>query len=83
MLTSTFVNSGLNQVFFGDVTPVVGVNTHAFTQPYIWDGSSNLVVDICYTRNGTLTSEYYTSNPIMPYTNVGSNKCVYFNSDGT
>lgn len=83
VLSSTFDGTGLTQVFFGDVTPVVGVNTHTFSQPYIWDGTSNIIVDVCYTRTVSLASTYYTSNPVMPYTNVGSIKCVYFNSDGT
>ncbi len=83
VVTSTFDNSGLTQVFFGDVTPVVGINTHTLAQSYNWDGVSNLLVDVCYTRNGALSSEYFTSNPIMPFTTLGTNRCVYYNSDGT
>lgn len=81
VLNSTFDAAGLTQVFLGNVTPTVGVNTQVFSQPYIWDGISNIIVDICYTRTTSLVSSYYTSNPVMPYTNTGDNKCVYFSSD--
>ncbi|MDF2453371.1 MAG: hypothetical protein K0S26_2875 [Bacteroidota bacterium] len=83
VLNSTFEPTGFTQVFLGNVTPTVGVNTQTFSQPYIWDGTSNLIVDVCYTRTTSLASTYYTSNPVMPYTNVGSTKCVYFNSDSS
>lgn len=81
VLNSTFDAAGLTQVFLGNVTPTVGINTQVFSQPYIWDGASNIIVDICYTRTTSLASSYYTSNPVMPYTNTGDDKCVYFNSD--
>jgi gliding motility-associated-like protein len=83
VLNSTFDAAGLTQVFLGNVTPTVGVNTQVFSQPYIWDGTSNIIVDICYTRTTSLASSYYTSNPVMPYTNTGNTKCVYFSSDVT
>jgi gliding motility-associated-like protein len=78
-----FDNVGLTQVYFGNFTPVVGLNTHTLPQAYSWDGSSSILVDICYTRNLPLSSEYYTSNPITPYTNTGVTKTVYFSADGT
>jgi gliding motility-associated-like protein len=82
-LTTTLVNAGLNEVFLGDYTPVVGINTINFNQDYIWDGISNLLIDVCYTRTVSLASTYYTSNPIIPNTNVGAGKCAYFSSDVT
>ena len=30
--------------------PVVGWNTHTFSTPFVWDGTSNILVDICTTR---------------------------------
>lgn len=45
-----------------DYLPVVGVNTFVFDTPYFWDGSSNIIVEICggsslgiYTKNGRVT----------------------------
>ena len=55
-LTSGNFISGLTQVF-GPVnyTSVVGDNAFPFTTPFIWDGTSNLVVQIChdYTCTGS------------------------------
>lgn len=80
---SNFDNTGLIQVYFGNFTPVIGTNTHNLAQAYAWDGVSSLIVDVCYTRTVALSSTYYTSNPITPGTNIGSNRTVYFSSDGT
>ena len=77
-VTTSFDNTGLVQVFNSNYTPVVGINTHNFNQDYVWDGTSNLLVDICYN----LTS-IYTSNPIVPYTATPVARAVYFNSDVT
>ena len=45
-----------------DYLPVVGINTFVFDTPYFWDGSSNIIVEICggsslgiYTKNGRVT----------------------------
>jgi gliding motility-associated-like protein len=78
-----FDNVGLTQVYFGNFTPIVGLNTHNLPQAYSWDGSSSILIDICYTRNLPLASEYYTSNPVTPYTNTGVVKTVYYSADGT
>lgn len=76
VLTSAFDNAGLSQVYNGNLTPVVGWNTFNFNQAYEWDGVSNVIVDICYNLQ-----TYYTSNPVMPFTNVGAIRCVYYQSD--
>ena len=80
---STFDNTGLTQVYFGNFTPVVGSNTHTFPQAYSWDGVSSILIDVCYTRNLPLSSEYWTSNPITPYSNTTIVKTIYFSSDVT
>lgn len=67
-LNSSFDNTGLNQVYFSSsYMPANGVNTHNFNQAYVWDGVSNILIDICYDRipgnyvsNGS-TSAYYTT----------------------
>jgi hypothetical protein len=35
-----------------NITPAAGVNTHTFTTNFAWDGTSNLIVDLCFS-NGT------------------------------
>ncbi len=34
-----------------DYIPVVGTNTHVFNEPFVWDGVSNLVIEICFTND--------------------------------
>jgi hypothetical protein len=34
-------------------TPVVGVNTMNFTTPFNWDGTSNVVIEICHGNSGS------------------------------
>jgi len=82
VLTSSFDNNNLTQVYLNDYTPVVGANTHVFNQgAYVWDGTSSLLVDVCYTPTVALANTYYTSNPQVPYTSVGANRSLYYNSD--
>ncbi len=62
-------NAGLLTVFNPvNFTPTVtGWNTHVFNTPFVWDGSSNILVDVCWD-NGNLNwtvnaSVYNTTTP--------------------
>jgi hypothetical protein len=46
-LTPKFISSGF--------TPIVGSNVHNFSSPFFWDGTSNLVVDICFDNDAAGT----------------------------
>ncbi|RYD99279.1 MAG: T9SS type A sorting domain-containing protein [Sphingobacteriales bacterium] len=35
------------------ITPVVGINTLTFTTPFPWDGTSNIVIEICQGNSAT------------------------------
>lgn len=37
-------------------TPVVGVNNFAFSSPYNWDGTSNVIISISWSNNNTSNS---------------------------
>jgi hypothetical protein len=78
-VSTTFDNSGFTTVY-GPVTysPVVGWNTHSFPVPYEWDGTSNLLVDVCYTLDVTPP---YSNNPVMSATTLTYNAVVYYRSD--
>ncbi len=53
VLTSTLLTPAFTNVLtLASYTPVVGDNTHAFTTPFAWDGTSNILVETC----GTVTS---------------------------
>ncbi|HNS12786.1 MAG TPA: GEVED domain-containing protein, partial [Bacteroidia bacterium] len=34
-------------------TPVVGLNTYNFTTPFTWNGTSNIVVSVCWSNNNS------------------------------
>ncbi len=49
--TTTTYTPGLTLVYQGNVTTALGNNTFVFNQsPFTWDGTSNLVVETCYTN---------------------------------
>lgn len=50
---STFVASGLTPVYSGAPTPVVGINTYTFSAPFLWDGISNIIVNLCWSNNNS------------------------------
>jgi len=46
-LSTTFEAGDYQTVFTqAEYMPVVGWNTHTFTTPFVWDGTSNILVDI-------------------------------------
>jgi hypothetical protein len=53
-LNATFDNAGFTTVF-GPLayTPVPGWNLHLFSTCFTWDGTSNLLIDICYTSGAS------------------------------
>jgi hypothetical protein len=65
VLTTTFLTSPMTTVFTAaSWTPVVGVNTHTFSTPFVWDGVSNIVINVCQlnlTGGGTTTIAVYTT----------------------
>jgi hypothetical protein len=54
--------------------------TIPFTAPFIWDGTSNIVVEFA-SCNGSAST--YTTNPIQTYTALPTNQALYIYSDGT
>ena len=50
---STFVSSGLTPVYSGAPTPVVGINTYTFSTPFFWNGTSNIIINVCWSNNNT------------------------------
>ena len=55
-LASSFESTGLSMVY-GPVSysPFVGLNTFAFTSSFTWNGTSNVVFEICYDNDPTNT----------------------------
>ena len=65
--------SGAATTVFGPVTlnaPTAGVNNIAFTSNFNWDGSSNIIVDICFENDAAAAGIFYTDNSIVAATTV-------------
>lgn len=79
-LTTTFDNTGYTEVFYiASFLPVVGWNTHTFDTPFTWDGSSNILIDICTT----LIPGNYTQNASVYFTPTTFNSCARYQSDSS
>ncbi len=51
------ISSGFTQVYQGSYTvTATGVQTFAFSSPFVWDGTSNVVIQICFDNEGTALS---------------------------
>jgi hypothetical protein len=62
----------------GEFTPLVGWNTHSFTTPFYWDGTSNLLINIC-----SYSSFGYTSNSVFNQTATTFPSTVFGAQDGS
>jgi hypothetical protein len=73
------LESGLSTVYTSaSETPVAGINTYTFNVPFVWDGVSNVIVQVCWGNNnsgGTNTSVKYNT------TAFASN--AYYRVDGS
>ena len=60
-LTTTFV-SGLNNVYSNPTLSfTAGYNTFVFAVPYNWDGTSNIVIEFCWSNNNSGNSSLSAS----------------------
>lgn len=71
---------------FGPVNlpaPAVGVNTHNFATPFTWDGTSNVIVDICFENDPLGTGTFWTGNAIVSANTVTGYTSVrgYYDDD--
>ena len=51
-----------------DYVPTIGTNVFVFSTPFFWNGTDNLVVEICNGRDVDATVTTWTSNVICPMT---------------
>ena len=76
-MTAGLDNSGGTNVYSaGSVTPTAGLNTYTFSTPFYWNGSSNIIVQFCWSNNnggGTSTT--------VKYDNAGFVCEAYFRAD--
>lgn len=51
-----------------DYQPVAGMNIFTLTTPFFWNGVDNLVIEVCNGDPGNTTGNWYTANPVVPWT---------------
>lgn len=51
-----------------DYTPLLGTNTITFPTPFLWDGTSNIIIETCNGEPTNATGTWYTFNPTFPWT---------------
>lgn len=69
---SSFDMTGLTTVYVSPLyNPTNGWNQHTFSTPYYWDGTSNILVDICF-NNGP-----WSVNASSPFTPTAFTSCIY------
>jgi hypothetical protein len=75
--TDLSLEQTVGSVVYGPVnyTAVVGVNTHSFTTPFNWDGTSNVVIQTCFNNSG------YTNNSVGSLSNTSYISCRWLNQD--
>lgn len=79
---TAFQTSPVATTVFGPVnyTPTLGINTHSFTTPFNWDGTSNVIVEFCFNNNigGTSALNYVVRQTATTFTSS-----VYYQVDNT
>jgi gliding motility-associated-like protein len=74
--TTSMDNTGLVQVYNPTtINATTGWNTYNFSQAYDWDGTTNLLVDICFFNPA------WDGNLSVEYSNVGYIASKYVNAD--
>ncbi len=77
-LTSTFETGDYQQVFQADsFMPTTGWNEHLFSVPFVWDGVSNLLVDIMTDLNDA----HWAENVSVIHTNTSFNSSLRLQND--
>ncbi|WP_396146844.1 choice-of-anchor J domain-containing protein [Flavobacterium sp.] len=78
VLTATYQTPTFTTVFSGtNILPVSGINTHTFSSPFAWDGTSNILINICHQGAGgtTATVSIVTPTNVSTTSGAGSNQC--------
>jgi hypothetical protein len=70
--------TGATSVFtIASYIPVVGLNTHTFSTPFNWDGTSSLLVEVCFNNTS------YTQNCVVNQTTTTYNSSLYYYQDAS
>jgi hypothetical protein len=71
-----FINYGMTTVYYTSAyTDVPGWNTHTFQTPFMWDGVSNLVIEVCFNNSN------YVQNGVVRQTATSFPSTTQYNND--
>ncbi|MBL4651305.1 MAG: right-handed parallel beta-helix repeat-containing protein [Flavobacteriales bacterium] len=71
-------DASFTQVYYSpSYTESVGWNTHVFDEAFAWDGSSNILIQVCF-NNGN-----YTNNAIVNLDDLGYPVTAYYRADNS
>lgn len=73
--TSFLSSTGMTTVYSGNVTAATGWKTHTFNTPFTYNGTSNLLIEICFDNSA------YTTDSKTYYTATSSYNTLYLRSD--
>jgi hypothetical protein len=74
--------SGLTTVYGPvDYQPVSGSNLHTFNTPFVWNGTSNIIVQVCHTNDATSSGTNFTQNAQSKFSTTAFNSSLTFRVD--
>lgn len=79
--TNSFQTTGLTLVYSSaSLSPTLGWNTYTLTTPFNWNGTDNVLIDICFWNN---PSNYTYNGSVQWTTNAvpGVNTSIWYRSD--
>lgn len=75
---SSFQTSGFTTYYSSSTySPVLGLNTHVFSTPFVWDGVSNIIIETCFNNAGN----GYTNNVSITQSTTSFNSSIWDNAD--
>lgn len=70
--------TGLTQAYFTtSYTDTLGWNIHPFTTPFLWDGVSNLIVEVCFQNSA------WTNNAVVNQSTTTFNSSYWYRADAS
>jgi len=79
---NAWVTTPLTTVFStASYSETLGWNTHSFTQPFLWNGTSNVVIEACFNNTGYTTNAIFNQSSTsfvstLEYHNDASGICI-------
>ncbi len=64
--TVTGLEAGVTTVYTGSFTSAVGVNTFVLSTPFNWDGTSTLLIEMCYDNAAPNSSDQVKTSTVVP-----------------